>query len=345
MALTSPHHGSSASGSGALSPPTGGILSPAAAHDKRIPLNKLFDNLQDLAAAREDAGTPPVEHLRTATPPLPAVLAAAAQVPAAADPSRPIPTTSSGTTLTDAGRGVAGKEAALGIVRPRSEVCLPVQLARDSMDQQQQQHLAASSLPIGLGLLPGSSNTSPRSHGSFPGGSSNLADAVARLDLQPPPGIVQLPPVGPVLRPRSRDASPGREASVSPVRGTANCGACAGLVCEAAGLNGKKPPVKDKEALRKQAADAMKVCGMARGVVRVACGLVTIAAGVGSTRACCLGLPDVTPLTVALALKLPCHALSVCVGSGDEVAQLAGRWTHGRQGGPRHPHARQTQQG
>lgn len=49
-------------GSGALSPGSG-ILSPATAyHEKRIPINQLFENLQDLAEERSTA---------TTTPPLP----------------------------------------------------------------------------------------------------------------------------------------------------------------------------------------------------------------------------------------------------------------------------------
>eukprot|EP00887_Chlorella_sp_A99_P002566 scaffold6.g2566.t1 len=260
MELHSPHFGSGATGSGAHTPP--GVLSPAGMHDKRIPLGKLFENLQDLAASLEGGEVHAVERARGGAtppphPPLP---------PSAHDVARQLAGSISAHALGEDARTRAGRVGPPAIARP---VSMPAALvshgeppAAAPAPTPAAAAAAAAPVPIAGPAPGGAGASSPRSTSSCPATSQTLADSVVRVDLQQQQHSTgSLPPVGVGLRVRSRDASPGdRDSSLSPVRGAAPT--CA----DAAALNGKKaaPPAKDKEALRKQAADAMKV-GVGRG--------------------------------------------------------------------------------
>ena len=332
-AVTSPFGG----GSGALSP-SSGILSPTTAvHEKRIPLNKLFENLQDLAASRTDTRSPGLEAAMAAVAggtPLPPNL------PPLPHPAggRPLPPSNSGSVL----EASAGDDHSGALFRPRSEACL-VSLPR--LTPFNAPHCAPASAPSGGNTLaaaadavsPSSSSAvSPRISGAGDGYVPLLhttsvplpLSAVAAAAAAAADGMPSMPSASPALyrssahalsappsKLPSRDVSPARGASLSPTRPVvataaqqqAQLLAAAGGDAAAAYFNGKRPPVKGALGLR--TGD-----GRVGFFSAPACGMCCDAAPAASLGARAAMLPRKRCSTVLLShpdSQFPCSLLSL----------------------------------
>ncbi|KAI3428748.1 hypothetical protein D9Q98_007570 [Chlorella vulgaris] len=290
---------------------------------------------QQQGEGRTDSPSPGLESAMVAAasaslPPLPHA--------AGGRPTQPSSSCSSSATLEAACGAAAAGQPAVGadvssLLRPRSEACLSgfalQRLGRCSPGGLVGPGGAPGSAPTtGGGLAAAaaaaeaaavaaaiasptyaSSNASPRSTGSQ-GAAAAVVDTIQRLDLQstaPVPIVAALPlPLAtdrigayalsaPASKLPSRDASPSREreGSLSPTR----------IPCGDTGsgnLYGKRPPLKaDKEALRRQAADAMKAVELRS--------LNLLEGGLGASKA---GTLRGVPMAAARSMTALCNAVA-----------------------------------
>lgn len=301
MAAPVPMVGHSQPSSGALSPSTSGVLSPALSADKRIPLNKLFENLHDLAACRLDtAGGGP-----SAPGPQPSVASASSSgavsprqhlaglaaagvhpTPTGLDRLPPLPAGLQPRAMNGSLSGGALSDVptrASSLTRPASEASLstlverfdPFNLSLASASDPTEEvvlPVQPTSLPFSTAVVTAPAALSP-SRISSPGTGAAVGVGAWQGGQHGHPHYDQRL-VGPRVTasgsktsscnaspPRSANTSPTFSPTLSPTRTQAVAAACEAAEAAAALLaNGSRKAKTDahKEALRKQAADAMK---------------------------------------------------------------------------------------